>query len=78
MPVGTIDNIPLRKFRGFLESRGLAVVRVTGGHEVWARSDMGRPVILQTHIDPVPGFIVRSNLRTIGASKKELIDYLGN
>lgn len=76
--MGIIDNIPLKKYRYFLESRGLKVIRTSGGHEVWARYDLGRPVILQTHIDPVPGFIVRGNLKTIGATKKELLDYLGN
>lgn len=76
--MGVTDNIPLKKFRGFLEDQGLKVIRTNGGHEVWSRADLGRPVILQTHIDPVPRFIVQSNLRTIGASKKELLDYLGN
>jgi predicted RNA binding protein YcfA (HicA-like mRNA interferase family) len=76
--MGSLDNIPLRRFRGFLESRGLKVIRTTGGHEVWSRADLGRPVVLQTHIDPVPGFIVRTNLKTIGASKQELLDFLGD
>ena len=34
--------------------------------------------MLQTHIDPVPEFIIRNNLKTIGATIKELVEYLGN
>lgn len=34
--------------------------------------------MLQTHIDPVPEFIIRNNLKTLGATIKEFTDYLGN
>lgn len=34
--------------------------------------------MLQTHIDPIPEFIIRNNLETMGATIKELIDYIGN
>lgn len=34
--------------------------------------------MLQTHIDPVPEFIIRNNLKTIGATIKKFTDYLGN
>lgn len=76
--MGRLSNISLRLFRGFLESKGLKCIKTTGGHEKWVRSDLRRPVMLQTHIDPVPEFIVRNNLKTIGATIKELTDYIGN
>ncbi len=53
--MGRLSNIPLRLFRGFLESKGLKCIKTTGGHEKWVRYDLRRPVMLQTHIDPVPG-----------------------
>ena len=31
-----------------------------------------RPIILQTHVDPVPEIIVRSNLRSLGFNRKDL------
>lgn len=73
-----LSNIPLRKFRGFLEQMGLKHIKTTGGHEKWVRSDLNRPIIIQSHIDPVPEFIVRNCLKTIKASIKDLIDYIGN
>lgn len=76
--MGRLSNISLRRFQGFLEYKGLKYIKTVGGHEKWVRSDLRRPVMLQTHIDPVPEFIIRNNLKTIGATIKELIAYLGN
>ncbi len=76
--MGRLSNISLRKFRSFLEYKGLKCTKVTGGHEKWTRADLRRPVMIQTHIDPIPEFIVRNCLKTIGATIKEFIDYLGN
>ena len=33
-------------------------------------------IILQTHIDPVPEFIVKNNLRTLGLTRKDFIEWL--
>nr|DAK03401.1 MAG TPA: HICA protein [Caudoviricetes sp.] len=76
--MGRLSNISARRFRGFLESKGLKCIKTEGGHEKWARADLRRPVMLQTHVDPVPEFIVRNNLKTIGATIKELVEYLGS
>lgn len=76
--MGRLSNIPLRRFRDFLDYKGLKCIRTVGGHEKWVRADLRRPVMLQTHIDPVPEFIIRNNLKTIGSTIKEFTDYLGN
>lgn len=65
MPL-SLSNITLKDFRNFLEFKGLKIIRSTGGHEVWSCKTLFRPIILQSHIDPVPEFIVRNNLRTPG------------
>lgn len=71
-----LKNIPLKTFRNFLSYMGLRLLRIEGGHEVWSRKDLLRPVILQTHIDPVPEFIVKNSLRTISATKEDYIEFL--
>jgi len=76
MATNPLKNIPLKTFRDFLEWEGLKVIRTTGGHEIWSRANLGRPVPLQTHIDPVPEFIVKNILRTIGSSKERYIEFL--
>ncbi len=69
-------NINLNDFRKFLEYKGLKKIRTRAGHEIWSKKELLRPVILQTHINPIPEFIIRNNLRTIGSSTKELLQYL--
>ena len=71
-----LKNIPLKTFRDFLSWKGLKRIRTEGGHEVWSRKDLCRPVVLQTHISPVPEFIVKNILRTIDATKEDYIDFL--
>jgi len=71
-----LRNISLNTFREFLKHKGLNKIKIQGGHEKWSKQGMLRPVILQTHIDPVPEFIVRNNLTSIGSSRKEFEHWL--
>jgi len=72
----TGKNISLKKFRKFLEYKGLKLIRTSSGHEVWSRPNLLRPVIIQTHVDPIPIFIIKNNLRTMGLTMKDLEEYL--
>lgn len=72
----TLANITIAEFRNVLERLGLSKIRTKGGHEAWIKEGMIRPVIIQTHISPIPEFIVRNNLRNIGISKQEFLDIL--
>lgn len=74
--MGTIQNICLDDFKAFLRAQGLKQIRTRGGHLIWSRGDLRRPVVIQSHIDPVPEFIVRNILRTIGADRKSLEDFV--
>lgn len=73
MPPRKLSNIPVFKFRKFLESQGLKVIKSTrgrGGHEKWSKSGMDRPITIQTHIDPVPEFIVKQVLRHLNMDRE--------
>nr|DAE37637.1 MAG TPA: HICA protein [Caudoviricetes sp.] len=76
--MGRLSNITIKLFRGFLEEQGLRHIRTKGGHEIWARADLSRPIVLQTHVGPMPEFVIRNNLKTIGATIKELMTYIGS
>ena len=76
--MGRISNISPESFRGFITSQGLKCIRITGGHEVWSKSGMKRPVIFQTHINPIPEFIIKNNLRNLNKTRKDLEDFLTN
>lgn len=69
-------NIPLKKYREFLKHVGCTHIKTTGGHEKWTRKDLLRPIIVQTHIDPVPEFILLNGLRGLNITKKEFLKIL--
>lgn len=74
--MGRLANIPLRILRQYLEHKGLNHIRTTSGHEVWSKTELKRPVIFQTHINPVPEFIIKNMLKDIKATKEDLIAFL--
>ncbi len=74
-----LSNIPLTDFRTFLSGQGLKVIKSTkgrGGHEKWARADLDRPITIQTHVDPMPEFIVKQILRHLNMTREEFYKQL--
>lgn len=71
-----LKNIPLKIFREYLIYCGLNHIRTKGGHEIWSTKNLTRPVILQTHVDPVPEFIIKNNLRAMGKTTEDFIKFL--
>jgi len=74
MSTRKLSNIPLKKFQSFLRAQGLNLIKDTtgrGGHEKWSRKDLDRPITIQTHIDPIPEFIVQQILRHLKMDRKE-------
>ena len=71
-----LSNISLTEFRAVLSSLGLSLQRTKGGHEAWSKAGMTRPVIIQTHVEPIPEFIVQNALRNLGINKQQLLSLL--
>lgn len=71
-----LSNVPLAQFRQFLFDVGCTRVSTEGGHEKWKKDGFLRSVILQTHIDPVPEFIVKNDLRTLGLTRKDFVAWM--
>ncbi len=46
--------------------------RDRGGHEIYFHKDLPRSIPIQSHIDPVPEFIVEEVLKYFNVSKKEM------
>lgn len=72
----SLANISIKEFQNVLLLLGLEKVRVKGGHEAWMKAGMSRPVIIQNHVEPIPEFIVRNNLRNLGISKADFLSLL--
>lgn len=70
-----LRNIPLKLFRNFLIEKGCECNRTTGGHEHWTRSDLKRPITIQTHVDPIPEFIIKNALTQLGLTKQDFINW---
>lgn len=72
----TTSNISLADFRAFLQYIGCEKVGINGGHEKWRKKGCLRPIVFQTHIDPIPKMVVSSNLKTLGLTREGLTLWL--
>jgi hypothetical protein len=71
-----LRNVPLKLFREFLKEKGCLCTRTNGGHEHWTRLDLNRPITIQTHVDPIPEFIIKNALTQLGLTKKDFTDWI--
>ena len=76
MSKSPLKNISVKTFREYLKWEGLYYVRTNGGHEIWSKNGLNRPVVFQAHKDPVPEDIVRKILKIIGATATDYIEFL--
>ncbi|MBK6372275.1 MAG: type II toxin-antitoxin system HicA family toxin [Saprospiraceae bacterium] len=79
MTISKLSNIPLKDFRRFLKSQGLILDKNSkgrGGHEKWTNNELLRPITIQSHIDPVPEFIVKQILRYLNMDREIFIEQM--
>ena len=69
-----IQNISVKKLRKFLKKKGCKLKRTNGGHEIWTCENLLRPITFQTHINPVPQFIVLQIIKALGVTKKDFLN----
>lgn len=71
MTVVKLSNVSLAEFRRYLENQGCKLLRTSGGHEIWVKAGVSRPMTIQSHIDPVPERIVKQALMSLGIDRKD-------
>lgn len=76
MSTRKLKNISVSQFESFLELCHCKYIKNEKGHAKYFRADLNRPIIFQTHIDPIPEFIVKNNLRLMNMSKEDFFDVL--
>ena len=76
MSTRKLSNISVADYRKFLTRIGCKCIRAKGGHEHWSRTDLLRPITFQSHIEPVPEFIIKNGLRILGKEKKYFFQIL--
>lgn len=74
MSTKKLKNLTLRDIRAFLILKGCVKDRTRGGHEVWKKPGLARPIIIQTHEDPVPEHVVRSIIKDLRMSREEFLE----
>ncbi len=52
---------------------GCYFARTKGGHEAWKKPGLTRPIIFQTHVEPVPEMVVKNAIRDLGISREEFL-----
>ena len=78
MSANALRNISLRDCRKFLIKAGCKNTRTAGGHEIWTRADLLRPVVIQTHIDPVPERIMKQIIGALDLDKEDFLKILND
>jgi len=73
-----LSNIPLSKFKKFLKDQGCKHIGGRGGHLKYTRKDLQRPIVIQSHIDPVPVRIIGQVLRAMKMSNKKFLEVISN
>lgn len=76
MTIRTLKNISVSQYESFLELAGCKYLRTKGGHYIYSRADCLRPIVFQSHIDPVPERIIQSNNKTLGYTKEQFFEIL--
>lgn len=71
-----LRNVSVKEYITFLEKQGCKCNRSKGGHVHYTRQDIDRPITFQTHIEPVPEFIIRQHMRYLKLSKKEMLNLI--
>lgn len=73
-----LSNIPLSKFKKFLENQRCKHIGGKGGHLKYTRKDLKRPIVIQSHIDPVPVRIIGQVLRAMKLTNKKFLEVINN
>lgn len=76
MSTQKLKNVSLADYELFLTKAGCKHIRDNGGHKIYSRKDLTRPIVVQTHVDPVPEFIIKNALRALELSKKDFFEIL--
>lgn len=71
-----LSNITVKEFRDILFRLGLQPLRTAGGHEIWTKPGLRRTIVFQTHVEPIPEFIVRNIIRELGMTRQEFLEIL--
>ena len=66
-----INNVKLSVLKKYLKIKGAKKIRTKGGHEIWSHKELNISITFQTHIDPVPGFVISQITEKFNDTKED-------
>lgn len=66
-------------FRKYLLSLNCKFDRINGGHEIWSKNGILRPITFPIHGDSkkdISSFYIESNLKTLGLTKDHFLKWI--
>lgn len=73
-----LRNISISDLRKILKTYACYHIRFKRGHEIWKKDGLTRPIIFQTHVDPVPEMVIRNIIRDLNVSREQFMKSLEN
>jgi predicted RNA binding protein YcfA (HicA-like mRNA interferase family) len=70
-----ITNVKFKDLERFILKEGCTLDRVKGDHFIYKKENIARPLVIPNY-KTLPEFIVINNLKILGKSKKDLLDFL--
>lgn len=70
-----LTPISWKEFEKFLLYVGCQFKRQSGGHRIYTRAGMKRPIVIPAHGN-LPVFVIRNNLRLLNISPQDYLDIL--
>jgi predicted RNA binding protein YcfA (HicA-like mRNA interferase family) len=67
--------IDWKDFERVLLKAGCHFERQVGDHRIYKRDNLKRPIVIPAD-NPLPVFIIRNNIRTLGLSREEYFKFL--
>lgn len=76
MTIRQLKNVYLVEFESFLELAKCSYKRTIGGHVIYESCDLTKPITFSNHVNPIPEFVIKNALRTLGLTKDDFFDIL--
>lgn len=70
-----LQNLKFKEFEKFIFAEGCTFVRSKGDHFIYQREGLDRPIVLPKY-KTIPEFIISNNLRILGKTKQDILDFL--
>lgn len=73
--MSSLTPVSWKEFEKFLLLIGCKFKRQSGGHRIYNRTGLKRPIVIPAH-GTIPIFVIRNNIRLLGITSQEYFEIL--